>query len=100
MLRKTLIGLICLAVIAGTTVTMYAGAGDARLPEAAMNADMQTVRTLLKQKVDVNAALGDGMTALHWAAFRDDMEMAQLLVQAGADVRAATRIGAMTPLFM
>ena len=26
------------------------------------------VRALLKQGVDVNAAQGDGMTALHWAA--------------------------------
>src|SRR6516225_4977487 len=74
--------------------------GDARLPEAAMNGDRALVQSLLKQKVDVNTALGDGMTALHWAAFRDDLEMATVLIQAGADAKTTTRIGAMTPLFM
>jgi len=58
------------------------------------------VRSLLKQKVDVNAPQGDGATALHWAAFNDDVAMADLLLQAGANVNAATREGAITPLFM
>ena len=33
------------------------------------------MRTLLKQGSDVNAAQGDGMTALHWAAQRGDAEL-------------------------
>jgi ankyrin repeat protein len=39
----------------------------------------------------------DGMTALHWAAYRDDLEMAKHLVNAKADVKAANRYG-VTPL--
>ena len=47
---------------------------------------------------DVNAAQGDGMTALHWAAMKNDAELAQMLVYAGANVKATTRLGANTPL--
>jgi len=49
-----------------------------------MRADRNTVRTLLQQKADVNAAQADGMTALHWAARQDDLETAQMLIGAGA----------------
>ncbi len=73
---------------------------DTRLADVAQQGDKAAVRALLKQHADINAAQGDGATALHWAAFRDDLEMAQLLLQAGADVKAATREGAITPLFM
>ncbi|MCH7825397.1 MAG: ankyrin repeat domain-containing protein, partial [Acidobacteria bacterium] len=57
-----------------------------------------TVRALLPQGADVNAAQGDGMTALHWAAERGDTEIAEMLVYAGANAEATTRIGAYTPL--
>ena len=48
---------------------------------------------LLKQKVDVNAAQGDGATALHWAAHWDDLQTAELLIRAGASVNAANDLG-------
>ncbi len=48
----------------------------------------------------MNAAQGDGMTALHWAAFQDDFEIAEMLLGAGANVNASTRNGALTPLAM
>ena len=54
---------------------------------------------LLKQGADVNAAQGDGMTALHWAARRGDVELTQMLVYAGANVKATTRLGGYTPLY-
>ena len=88
------------AWIAGLCVAASLWAGDARLSEAAMQGDREAVRSLLKQRVDVDAAQGDGSTALHWAAFREDLEMVKMLLAAGANVKAATREGAITPLFM
>ena len=55
---------------------------------------------LLKQGADVNAAQGDGMTALHWAAMNGDAELAQMLLYAGANVKATTRLGGYTPLIL
>jgi ankyrin repeat protein len=61
--------------------------------------DAAAVRTLLKEAADVNAAQGDGMTALHWAARHGNHELTQMLLYAGANTRATTRINAYTPLF-
>jgi len=93
MFVKSLIGGLCMAAL-------VSAAGDTRLSEAAMQGNTETVRSLLKQRVDVDASQGDGTTALHWAAFRDDLEMAKMLIAAGANVKAETREGAITPLFM
>jgi ankyrin repeat protein len=62
-----------------------------------MKGDGTTVRTLLRQKADVNAPQADGATAIHWAVYHDDLELAGLLIGAGANVKAANREGA-TPL--
>jgi ankyrin repeat protein len=70
---------------------------DVRLAEAAMKRDTATVRTLLQQKVDVNAPGKDGTPALHWVVRVDDIETAQALIRAGADVTFADRYG-VTPL--
>ncbi len=48
----------------------------------------------------MNAAQGDGMTALHWAALSNDVGIAEMLLYAGANVKAATRLGAHTPLIL
>ncbi len=87
-----------LCVILLTAVSAWAA--DTRLADAAQNSDRNLVKSLLAQKVDVNAPQGDGATALHWAAFNDDLETAQLLLAAGANLKAATRVGSITPLFM
>lgn len=73
---------------------------DSRLSDAAMKGDHVLFQSLLKQKVDVNVAQGDGSTALHWAAYRDDLEMAKSLIQAGANAKAQTRLGDVTPLHL
>jgi ankyrin repeat protein len=82
------------------SVTLAARVNDAPVAEAAMSGDRDTVRTLLKQGQDVNAAMGDGMTALHWAAKKGDVELAQMLLYAGANVKAMTRLGGYTPIIM
>ena len=66
--------------------------------DAARRGDAAAVRALLAQGEDANAAHGDGMSALHWAAERGDAEMAGALIHAGAAVDAATRVGHYTPL--
>src|SRR2546428_5136495 len=93
MLAQSVVGLLMM-------ILMLPATGDIRLADAAMQGDRAVVQSLLKQKVDVNAAQGDGSTALHWAAYRDDLELAQLLIKSGADVKVKTRLGEMTPLFM
>ena len=70
-------------------------AAESRLADAAEKSDRATIRTLLKQRADVNAPQADGMTALHWAAYRDDLETAKLLASANAN--ATNRYG-VTPL--
>ena len=59
------------------------------------------VRTLLAQGADVNAAQGDGMTALHWAALNGDLEDdGRAARRAGAGPKLVTRVGAYTPLHL
>jgi uncharacterized protein len=86
-------GLACVLVGFGAN----ASAADAPLADAAERLERATFRSLLEQRVDVNQAQVDGMTALHWAAYLDDLEMAKLLVRAKADVKTANRYG-VTPL--
>jgi ankyrin repeat protein len=81
------------------TITIGA-AGPAPVADAAMARERETVKTLLKNGADVNAAQGDGMTALHWAARNGDAELTQMLLYAGANVKATTRLGGYTPLLM
>jgi len=93
-MTKSVIGGLCMAVL------LAAASSYTRLADAAMQGDKDAMRSLLKQKADVNSAHGDGATALHWAAYNDDLEMVKTLLAAGADVKATTREGAITPLFM
>ena len=76
---------------------LSAARSAAPLADAAEEADKAAIRSLLAQHADVNATQVDGMSALHWAAFRDDLEAARLLVAAGANVKAVNRYG-VTPL--
>jgi ankyrin repeat protein len=101
MRRNWIVGLtIGLNGVLLAAAMMLASAEDARVANAAMRGDKAAVRDLIKQAADVNAAQGDGSTALHWAALKGDSEMAQMLLYAGANVRATTRIGGYTPLFL
>jgi len=70
----------------------------APVADAARRGDVDHVRALLREGADVNAALGDGMTALHWASEQGSAELIGVLVTAGASVESATRIGAYRPL--
>jgi ankyrin repeat protein len=65
--------------------------------DAVMRRDKASVRALLQQKADVNAAQVDGAAAIHWAVYNDDLETADLLIRAGANVNVQNRDG-ITPL--
>src|SRR4051812_15485774 len=75
-------------------------AAEKTVADAAMKKDADAVRSLVRQGGDVNAAQGDGMTALHWAAMNADGSLASILLAAGANVRATTRLGGYTPLHL
>ena len=85
--------LFLLATVAPGQAAGRAGA----LVDAVKQGDLEAVRVLLAEQVDVNAPEVDGTTALHWAANLGDVETVTLLVQAGANVRAENRYG-VTPL--
>ena len=91
------------ALVAALVLTLLVSAAtppDSPVADAAMRGDHGSVRALLQQGADVNAAQGDGMTALHWAADRGDLEMARMLVYAGAGLDAVTRMAEYTPLHL
>jgi uncharacterized protein len=92
--------MIRLAILACCTAVAMAAGADSPVADAAMARDAGTARRLLRGGADVNAAQGDGMTALHWAASNDDVELAQMLLYAGANVRATTRLGGYTSLHL
>ena len=73
---------------------------ESAVADAAMRGEADRVRTLLRDGADVNAAQGDGMTALHWTALNGDLETTNVLLVAGATVEALTRVGRYTPLHL
>jgi ankyrin repeat protein len=79
------------------TATLMAADADLRITNAMKARDAAAVRTLLKQRADVNSADVEGMTALHWAAHWNDLETVKLLLSAGAKASVANRYG-VTPL--
>ena len=91
----------CGLLIVGLSVVaipLYGASTD--VADAAKARDAVAVKALLKQGADVNAAQGDGMTALHWASMNGDAALAQMLLAAGANIRATTRLGGITALHM
>ncbi|HVQ13801.1 MAG TPA: ankyrin repeat domain-containing protein, partial [Vicinamibacterales bacterium] len=89
-------------IVASLFATVYASipasaSGDERLIDAVKRGDAAATATLIRARVDVNAAEGDGTTALHWAVEADDVQAARALIKAGAKATVANRLG-VTPL--
>jgi ankyrin repeat protein len=89
--RSFAVWLPALLTVSGIAV---AAADRQPLLEAARKTDRAAVRQLLNRGARVDAAEGDGTTALHWASDRDDLATADLLIRAGANVNAANDLGA------
>jgi ankyrin repeat protein len=68
------------------------------IADAARARDVAAVKAMLTNGGDVNAAHGDGMTALHWAATHGDTALTEMLLAGGANIRATTRLGGITAL--
>ena len=61
---------------------------------------MELVRALVKKGSEVNTGGGEqGITALHWAAFKEREDVALFLIESGGDVMARDKVGR-TPLSM
>ena len=78
-------------------VCLGAAARELPLVEAVKAGSAESVRALLDQRVDVNAAEVDGATALHWAVRGEEASVVGMLLAAGADGTVANRYG-VTPL--
>ena len=89
--------IILFVLVAAATAPVTAGPPVA---DAAMRGEWAAVRAMVAEGADVNAAQGDGMTALHWAARLGDAPTVRMLVQAGANIAAKTRLGGFTPLLL
>jgi ankyrin repeat protein len=94
-LRVEALGSLVLALLLFPLVT-----AESPIADAAMHGDVDSVRILIRDGEEVNAAQGDGMTALHWAAENGDIEMLEMLISAGANPEAVTRLGRYTPLHL
>jgi ankyrin repeat protein len=102
MLRTRLFRSACVALAGAVclSVLVEAQSGSSLVADAAQRADRDGVKRLLGEAADVNAAQGDGMTALHWAAMNGDVDLARMLLFAGANIKATTRLGNYTPLYL
>jgi uncharacterized protein len=95
-MRRSLLAISCLVAALGAGIGAQAQS-DVRLVGAMKKQDAATVKALLKERADVNAADVDGTTALQWAAHWNDIETVQALIAAGAKADVASRYG-VTPL--
>ena len=103
-------GRVHVTLLIGALFFMLAGAPAPRLlavsgaespvADAAMRGDVDRLKTLLREGADVNAAQGDGMTALHWTALNGDLDALNVLLYAGATTEPLTRVGRYTPLHL
>ena len=85
--------LVGLNVIGALFMSALLGAAPtaSSVADAAMKGDVAAVKSLLKEGADVNAARGDGMSALHWAGEKGNAEIAAVLIYAGANTSAVKR---------
>ena len=112
--RSTVFGLVGVFLVMSSSVLAL----DLPLHEAVVAGDLDRVRVLIADGVDVNTVDGDGTTALHWlrheanpnlaeewrgqtalmwAAAENNLDVAHALTSAGADIHARST-GGFSPL--
>ena len=95
--RLSRVAALLVVSLGSAGVGLGAAGQGASLADAVERGDQATVRSLIEQHVDINAAQGDGATALHWAVSVNDVDTTALLIRAGAAVNAPNNYG-VTPL--
>jgi ankyrin repeat protein len=98
-MRKQLFA-VALSTAFALTLAVAQAAGPSLIADAAQRGDLAAVQELLRKQADVNAAQGDGMTALHWASLHGDVMAVDVLLKAKAAVEPTTRLGNYTPLHL
>jgi ankyrin repeat protein len=98
-MRSGLKPLLAWGIVSLVSAASVAAEPDRRLLEAVKAGNVESVRALLKQRMDVNAPDGDGSTPLHWAVHRDNAVVVDLLMRAGARPQVANDLG-VTPLYL
>lgn len=91
--RRARLLVLLVGIAAGTVLA----APDPRLPQAAMERDVATVRALLAEGVDPDTPGAYATPALHWLVRVDDLDTVRLLLEAGADPNGVASHG-VTPL--
>ena len=94
------VALVLAASVATSTAAGVSQSADTALADAARRGDVDAVRSLIAAGVSIDSALGDGMSAVHWAAANGSVEIAELLIEAGARLDGVTRIGDYTALHL
>lgn len=97
------VGAVVMAVVVLTGMPRVLAADvfmTSPVADAAERGDTEAVRKLVREGADVNAAQGDGMTALHWVALNGDLATMDVLLVAGANTESLTRVGRYTPLHL
>jgi len=88
-----LLGTCSLWVLGAVLSAQQGHRGDLRLLDAVKRRDQKALTTLLRAKVDVNAAQPDGATALAWAVYLDQPAMVEALLDAGAKADTTDEYG-------
>jgi uncharacterized protein len=90
-MRKFLRLVVAILAVLAPGLAIGAGNPSQSLIDAVKEGERTTIRTLLKQGADVNAAEADGTTALHWAAHNGDLATLNALIQAKASINVKNR---------
>ena len=103
--RLRVVALLAVLSLAASNGVAFGQTASDPVASAVKRQDWAAVRTRVERldETDTDAAvnrpLGDGATALHWAAYWDHVETARLLIEVGARVNPENDLG-VTPLWL
>jgi ankyrin repeat protein len=84
----------------GSTETAFGAAASlSQIWSASAEGQLSVVQAMLKRKADVNAADGDGITALAYATQNNHPDVVGALVAAGADANIGRKSNGCTPMY-